>query len=260
VTPTPTQTPTQTRTETPTQTPTQTQTPTNTQTPTETPTQTPTQTPTSTVTQTPTQTPTETPTNTPTSTVTPTTTPTPTITPTETRFADKLLSLVQTDTNFNNGNSGACYTGASNLSTNIQKIASANGVTGVDQNVIAIDPSAGAWAIQFKGIVPTKSVWRAGTWTWRLNVSIPSNSISLQEVHICRVNSSDVSQETICSINGLNTPLNTQGVVVGSMAGASQSPSAGDYVNIIFVFSNTSTTSDAFGFISNQIINTPIFI
>ena len=52
--------------------------------------------------------------------------------------------------------------------------------------------------------------------------------------------------------------MGTTGVKSGNITGAAQTPSAGDYVNVVFVFSNGASMSTAtFSFTSDQLINSP---
>ena len=81
-------------------------------------------------------------------------------------------------------------------------------------------------------------------------------NITLTAVYICRVNSSNVSQATIGSSTGLTTVMNGA-VYSGNVTGTAQTPSAGDYVNIVFVFTNGAMSTQTFNITANQLIDTP---
>jgi hypothetical protein len=83
-------------------------------------------------------------------------------------------------------------------------------------------------------------------------------NFTLREVYICRVNSSDVSQATIGSDTAVNTVLTSTGVRSGTISGSAQTPNSGDYVNIVFVFTNGAMTTQSIGVTHNQLIDTPL--
>ena len=83
-------------------------------------------------------------------------------------------------------------------------------------------------------------------------------NITLNSVFICRVNSSDVSQETIGSATGLGLVLTTAGNIQITVVGTAQTPNVGDYINVVFVYTNAAMTTQSFQFTPNQTINTPL--
>lgn len=106
-----------------------------------------------------------------------------------------------------------------------------------------------------------ETTWASGNYTWRLNITTTSGVVTLEEVYICRLNQSEVSQETLGSATGLGQSLGIAGVVSGTISGsAGTSPASTDRVGIIYVFSNTSTHggNDAVGITPSELINTPI--
>lgn len=106
-----------------------------------------------------------------------------------------------------------------------------------------------------------ETTWASGTYTWRLNITTTSAFITLQEVHICRLNTAEVSQESLGSVTGLGQSLGSSGVISGGIScSAGSSPLATDKIAVIYVFSNSSEHGgdDAFGHTPNQLINTPI--
>ena len=66
---------------------------------------------------------------------------------------------------------------------------------------ITLDASAlNKRAIYFECTVPAGVEWAAGTWHVRLNITTAQSDCSLFSIHICRVNSSCVSQASIGSV------------------------------------------------------------
>jgi hypothetical protein len=108
-----------------------------------------------------------------------------------------------------------------------------------------------------KLIIPSGTTWNAGTWTWNLNVRQLDTGLKLVGVDICRVNSSGVSQSTI-GTDSYNIIIgNSYTVFSGTISGSSQTPSAGDFVVINFVFQNTTGGNKGGEIRNNQIINSP---
>lgn len=112
--------------------------------------------------------------------------------------------------------------------------------------------------VNFELVVDNGVTWAAGTWTVRFNVTTASNlGIWLEEVHICRVNSSCVSQETIGSTTGIHNQMNSTGVRTISVTGIAQAPSVGDKVIIVLVFTNDDNHGNGFNFTPNQDVDSP---
>ena len=190
--------------------------------------------------------------------VVPSPTPTPSITPTLTPTPSPVyLSFQQTDTTFTNGNSAAC-SGRVAASVVSQETAQVGGIAGTATQTVTLTSSqTNVWGYQTKVIVPANTNWNAGTWTWRLNVTTANMNLTLTEVHICRVNSSNINQATIGSATNLGLVLTTTGVKSGTITGISQTPNVGDYVNIVFVFTNGAMSTQSTVITHNQIINSP---
>lgn len=106
-----------------------------------------------------------------------------------------------------------------------------------------------------------ETTWASGNYTWRLNITTTSSVVTLEQVYLCRLNTAEVSQETLGSVTGLGQSLGTTGVISGTISGsAATSPLVTDKLALIFIFSNTSSHggNDAVGFTPSEIINTPI--
>jgi hypothetical protein len=217
---------------------------------------TPSITPTESITPTPSVTPTESITPTPSSSFIPSVTPTPTPTPSSTLPA--LLAFQQTDSNFTNGDSGAC-SGWQAADAYFQKTATVGGSAGTSTYTIQTSNNSTQWGLQHKLTIPSGTTWNAGTWTVKLQVgSTGNNNVTLSHVYICRVNSSNVSQATIGSATP-GTTVSANSLITVNITGSAQTPSSGDYVNIVYVFANTVGTPSTLSFTvkSDQIINSP---
>lgn len=110
---------------------------------------------------------------------------------------------------------------------------------------------------KFKCVVASGLTWASGTWTWRINITTANMNLTLEEVYICRVNSSDVNQATIGSVTALAVSLGSTGVKSGTISGSAQTPSVGDYVSVVFVYSNGAMSAQTFQYTPNQNIDSP---
>ena len=230
-------------------------TPTNTFTPTLTPTTTYTPSVTKTSTLTPTMTRSLTPTNTVTPSFTPSFTPSVTITNTPSQTPSNVnISIVQTDTPFNPTVVCAPYIAA--ISYN-RRIASIGGTPGTNCGHVDFPGNSTRYGYVYLWTPDPGTNWNAGTWTWRLEICDANSNVKLEEVYICRVSSSNVVQSTIGLSAFLGITLSSNGVVSGNIAGSAQSPSLGDWVIIVFVFTNYNSLQQRVKFVPSQTIDTP---
>lgn len=106
-----------------------------------------------------------------------------------------------------------------------------------------------------------ETIWAAGNYTWRLDVTSGNAAISLEEIYVCRLNQAEVNQETLGSATAIGQALGTAQVYSNSIScSAATSPLETDRLALIYVFSNSSEHggADAIGITPSQIINTPI--
>lgn len=108
-------------------------------------------------------------------------------------------------------------------------------------------------------ITPAPSVsWDAGTWTVRVNVTTANMNVTIEEVHICRLNSSEVNQAKIGSATGLAINCGTVGVKSINVTGVAQTPVAGDIVLVQIVCTNAQSMSlQSIGVTPSEIISSP---
>lgn len=104
------------------------------------------------------------------------------------------------------------------------------------------------------------TLWEGGNYTVRVNVTTSDMNITLEEVHLCRVNSSCTNQEDLGGSTGLAIDCGTTGVKTITVEGAlTSTASATDHLAVVLVFTNSfSMSSKSIGITPNQIIDTPI--
>ena len=119
------------------------------------------------------------------------------------------------------------------------------------------DAGAGQAGVMFEIVPPAGTVWAAGNWTVRLNVTTGSAAAcTWTGTFLCRHNSSNVNQGSFGSLTGQTTAINTTGVKSHVVSGSSQTPSAGDKVYIVLVFSSPSANQQ-FSVQFDQAIDSP---
>lgn len=109
---------------------------------------------------------------------------------------------------------------------------------------------------QSKAGEPGLTSWAAGDWTVDLNIVVGNSNITLEEVHICRLNSSSVSQASVGSNTGLGITC-TAGVKSVTVTGSSQSASGSDMFLVVWIFTNSLGGNQSFQFDRDQDILMP---
>jgi hypothetical protein len=101
--------------------------------------------------------------------------------------------------------------------------------------------------------------WDEGDYVARINVESANADITWTETHVCRVNSSCVSQETIGSLTGQSVSLGTTGPKSMTVPGAAVTPAAGDRIYIVCVFDmGGAHGNQTAALIPDQLIDTPL--
>ena len=147
------------------------------------------------------------------------------------------IDYQQTDNAGTAGAIAAC-SGATITTANANRTAVAGGAAGSTPATLGGGnfDSGQSRALLFFEITPEAgATWGAGDWTVRVNVTTAQANVTWSETHICRLNSSDVSQATIGSLTGQTTSMATTGVKTHTVSGSSQTPGAGDKVYIVIV-------------------------
>lgn len=167
--------------------------------------------------------------------------------------------LVQTDTVAPCGTILACTSPADGLATVPQaRQAEEDGSAGSGELSVTINKADIQAGVMFESPAVGQTTWQAGTYTVRLNVTTAVANLDLIEVHVCRVNSGCVSQETVGSSVGLAISMGTTGVKNVDVIGSEQSASATDRIYIVFIFQAVNHVNCTFGFTPDQNIDTPI--
>lgn len=98
----------------------------------------------------------------------------------------------------------------------------------------------------------------AGNWTIRINITTSNHQISLDEIHICRVNSGYVNQETLGSLTGIGENWGSTGTMVHTVnQGSGTTITAGDKIIIIFAIDNANAMTQDFAYTPSVIIDAP---
>lgn len=111
--------------------------------------------------------------------------------------------------------------------------------------------------VWFECQLPEGSVWNAGTWTVRLDVTTANANISWEGASVCRVSSGCVSQATIGFHGFIGINLGSTGVKASGVVGSAQTPSSGDKVIICLQFANSLGSIQSFQFTPDVNIDSP---
>lgn len=105
-------------------------------------------------------------------------------------------------------------------------------------------------------VVAAGVTWAAGTWTVRVDITKALTDFTFEEVHLCRVNSSCVSQASFGSLTAIGESV-TAGVHTFSVTGTAETPSAGDIVQIVHVMSHAGTMTKTAKYVPSQLVDSP---
>lgn len=171
-------------------------------------------------------------------------------------------SFQQTDTVANASAEAALCSGNSDNVDQESNQADVGGSPGSTARTITLDVSAAdlnaAWMELGNAVSIDTYDGLSGNWTWRINITTSNHQVTLDEVHICRVNSSYVNQETLGSSVGIAANIGATGVQSGTInQGSNTTITAGDKIIIIFAFDNAQAMTQDFGFTPDQIITAP---
>lgn len=98
----------------------------------------------------------------------------------------------------------------------------------------------------------------SGTWITRLSVTTGNHQLTLDEIHICRVNSSYVNQETLGSLVAIGDNLSSASVRTHNVTQSSSTTVvAGDKIIVIYAFDNAQSMPQSFGYTPDQITQGP---
>lgn len=173
------------------------------------------------------------------------------------------LIFTQTDTAPTCGAAAYCSGLGSSINTPVAFQASVGGAAGSGSGLVSfasLEPTH--FQLTYECVVPAGYSWIGGQWTVRINVTaspvVPGTSI--EEVWLCRVNSSCVSQEVIGSATGLGLDLRPTGIRTINVTGSTVTPSAGDKVLVVVGMKSTQLATLGATITPNQDIDSPFIV
>lgn len=167
------------------------------------------------------------------------------------------VSFQQTDTAAGATNA-QCSANSNNTDTESNQ-AQQGGTAGSTERTVTLDVSAADLNCVWMEIVNIDDYDGAsGTWTWRINITTGNHQVTLDEVHICHVDSSYGAKNTLGSSTGIGSNIASTGEYNGTISqGASVSIAAGDMIIVIFAFDNAQAMTQDFGYTPSLIITGP---
>ena len=171
------------------------------------------------------------------------------------------INFTQTNTSGGVCSSDAAYcSGGTNGTGGTPRLCSDGGSTGS----LSTDATIGGLVTRVVGIftidVAAGVAWNSGTWTVRLNCNAANMNLTLDSVHLCRVNSSCTNQASIGSATSQGISLSTTGVKTVSVTGSAQTPGVGDRIVVVVGIINGAMTSQATSFTADQNIDSPFTV
>ncbi len=168
----------------------------------------------------------------------------------------------QTDTNANGSAEAAHCSGNSDSTDKDSNQADVGGAAGSTERTHSPDNSAadlnGVWMELGNAVDIDAYDGLSGNWETRLNITTSNHQLTLDEIHICRVNSSYVNQETLGSSVGIGANLGSTGVQSHTVnQGSNTTITAGDKIIIIYAFDNAQSMPQSLGYTPDQIIDAP---
>lgn len=166
--------------------------------------------------------------------------------------------FTQTDATATCGQTAYCSAMPVGSPNNNNRRCTPGGTPGVTPASIQVNASdADHIYIWFELIVQDGSAWNAGNWTVRLDVSTANAAISWDQVDICRINSSCVSQASIGVQGGVVSMAGTGVKTFATITGSAQAPNNGDKVMVLLTFSNIAGVGSNLSFLPDVNIDSP---
>lgn len=171
-----------------------------------------------------------------------------------------VYQLQQTDTAATDGAIAAC-SGINAGTATDNRQATSGGTPGATTNTVTA-PNNGTVTVRLVHFESAPNELNAlvcppGNWTWRLNITTGNTLLTIDDVFICRVNSSGVSQQTIASVIGLGI-IASAGVKSGTIAGLQATFSPGDRLYIVIGGTSQAAAGESIVYTPNQLIDTPL--
>lgn len=135
--------------------------------------------------------------------------------------------------------------------------ASNGGTTGSSEvSLTANANSTTEWLFNYALTVGAEVSWDGGDWSIPINHSSGNMNVTLEEVWVCRLNSGCTNQESLGNETGIGFATNG-GTTTRTFTCSGASPSAGDVVQIICVYSNSFSMDVGIGITPDQTIQSP---
>lgn len=152
-----------------------------------------------------------------------------------------------------------CSGNSNNTGDSDSNQAEVGGSAGSTENTVTLDASASDLNAVWMELDNIDSYDGAsGTWTVQFVVTAGNHQGSLEEIHLCRVNSSYVNQETLGSTVAIGDNLGTAQTYSNDVTqGSSTTISAGDKVIVVLAFSNGNSCTQDLGYTPSGTITSP---
>jgi hypothetical protein len=106
---------------------------------------------------------------------------------------------------------------------------------------------------------PNMPLWQAGIYTLPYRVTVANSNITWRRFYVCRLDSSGTSLATIASNLSVNLSFSTTGVKTATATAAGSSVvDKMDVLYMVMTLQNTAGSSQAYSFLPDQLILTPI--
>jgi hypothetical protein len=86
--------------------------------------------------------------------------------------------------------------------------------------------------------LPAVAAWASGTYGVTVDITVANMNLTLNEIHLCRVNSSCAAVATIGSLTGIARNLGTTGAVTHNVTGSSDTHNSTDKLMVLLVITN----------------------
>jgi hypothetical protein len=163
-------------------------------------------------------------------------------------------NFVQTDTAAAHAIASKCAPSALTSKTPDDCQSEIGGSVGVTGQVVTIGNTEGnvvVWGDETEAV--NETTWAGGTANVKCRISVGNGAVTLEECHICRVNSSGVSQSTYGSETGIGLSISSaqtlsRAITVTEDTGAALT----DRVYVIWTFAGTGHGNSSFTIVPDQ--------
>ncbi len=169
--------------------------------------------------------------------------------------------FTQTDTTAECSFNTHCSTQSDTGGTTVASDMRVNGTAGTTEAIAAlVNLETRVNAVNFVSPSTTFTVWAAGDYVVRMNITNASSVVTWEDTYICRVNSSCGNLELLGSLTSQAIDISSTGVQTMTVGGSATTAGVFDRVVAVLVFSNSGEHGgdDNFGYTPDQLFDTPI--